>query len=104
MDELGLVAKYYTLLEKSASLDLQGSVPFAIVLSLPQRRRENETMRQVRFESLTQHCETNRGVDELHETPHNLASLLLTNTTICRWAERLAANAEGQNSLTINSR
>jgi len=31
------------------------------------------------------------GVDELHETPHNLISLLLTNTTLCRRVERPAA-------------
>jgi hypothetical protein len=62
---------------------LHGCGTLAIILSLPQRSRENGTMRQG-FESLTQHCDTNRGVDEMYETPHNLISLLLTNTTICR--------------------
>ncbi|HEX8606236.1 MAG TPA: hypothetical protein VF774_26580 [Pseudoduganella sp.] len=89
MDELAIVGEHYTVPIKSASLGLRRGAPFAIVLSLPQRSRENETMRQDEFGSLEQHCDTNRGVDELHETAHNRLSLLLTNTTICRRVRRI---------------
>ena len=50
---------------------------FAIVLSLA----TTHTQRSEMFEAPSA---MNEGVDELHAVPHNLASLLLTNTTICR--------------------
>ena len=50
---------------------------FAIVLSLA-------TMHTQRSEMFEAPGAMNEGVDELHAVPHNLVSLLLTNTTICR--------------------
>jgi hypothetical protein len=44
--------------------------------------------------------EVNAGVDELHETLHNLASLLLMNTTL----HHNTARQYRISSLTINSR
>ena len=62
-----------------------------MILSLPQRTSENETTRQSEAPLLGAEQSALNGaerrkkiVDELHETPHNLISLLLTNTTICR--------------------
>jgi hypothetical protein len=72
-----------------------------MILSLPQRRRENETLRQCEVpqcggeqSALNGAERRKKRVDELHETPHNLISLLLTNTTICRWVNRDRSTAE----------
>ena len=43
-------------------------------------------------------------VDEIHKTLHTLASLLLTNTTLCRSAVKATSRYGRMGSLTINSR
>jgi hypothetical protein len=74
--------------------DLSYGFPFAIVLSLAtQRSKQRETKRDERSENAEF-----EGVDELHAVPHNLASLLQTNTTLC---QHNAAIFKNQQSISV---
>jgi hypothetical protein len=62
---------------------LQSSGSFVIVLSLAASNALMQMQRGVEG-AVELESTGNKRVDEMHETPDNLASLLLTNTTICR--------------------